>query len=109
MKNTLALLSAIVLLAACQDQQNTPAPAKPDFLSADVDTTVSPGQDFFAFANGGWAKRTIIPPEESGWGIGYMVQEDIYTRLRSINEKAQTENAAKGTINQKIGDFWYSG
>src|SRR5882724_6240484 len=109
MKNTLTLLSAIMLLAACQDQQNAPAPAKLDFLAADIDTTVSPGQDFFAYANGGWSKRTTIPPEESAWGIGYMVQEDIYSRLRTINEKAQAENAAKGTISQKIGDFWSSG
>jgi putative endopeptidase len=109
MKNTLALLSAILLLAACQDQQKTPTPTKPDFLAADIDTTVSPGQDFFAFANGGWVKHTTIPPEENSWGIGFMVQEDIYNRLRTINEKAQTENAAKGTTSQKISDFWYSG
>ncbi|MEO8769345.1 MAG: M13 family metallopeptidase, partial [Ferruginibacter sp.] len=45
---------------------------------------------------------------ESGWGIGNMVQDEIYARLRKINDDAVKENAASGTISQKIGDFWKS-
>ncbi|HVZ25091.1 MAG TPA: M13 family metallopeptidase [Sediminibacterium sp.] len=85
-----------------------PEPKK-DVLAEDVDTTVSPGQDFFLFANGGWIKTHPIPPAESGWGVGQLVQEDIYERLRSINEKALTEKADPGSISRKIGDFWFSG
>lgn len=69
---------------------------------------MSPRDDFFAFANGGWIKRTPIPDAESGWGLGNLVQEEIYSRLKKVNEDALQQQAAKGTITQKIGDFWYS-
>lgn len=96
----------VLLAAAC----NRPTPAaKPDFLAADIDSTVSPAEDFFAFANGGWIKRTPIPDAESGWGLGNLVEEEIYNRLEKVNEDAVQQQAAKGTITQKIGDFWFSG
>jgi putative endopeptidase len=96
----------VLLAAAC----NRPTPAaKPDFLAANIDTTVSPAEDFFAFANGGWIKRTPIPDAESSWGLGNLVEEEIYNRLKKVNDDALQQQAAKGTITQKIGDFWYSG
>ena len=81
----------------------------PDVLAANIDTTVSPGEDFFLYANGGWIKNNPIPGEESSWGIGYLVDEDIYIRKRKISEDAAGRNAAEGTIDQKIGDFWLTG
>ena len=95
-----------VVLFSCTDKS---APAKPDILAANIDSTVKPGDDFFMYANGGWIKRTTIPESESGWGIGNLVQEDIYDKLKKINEDAVNEKSAAGSIKQKIGDFWISG
>ena len=93
-------------LAACNNPVKESAP---DFLAQNLDTTVSPSADFFEYANGGWIKRNAIPASESAWGIGQLVQEDIYDRLKKINEKATLEKAASRTVTQQIGDFWYSG
>ncbi len=83
------------------------APAdKPDVLVSNIDSTVSPGEDFFLYANGGWIKKNPIPAEQSSWSIGHLVIEENLKRLREISEKAATANAAKGTPDQKIGDFW---
>jgi putative endopeptidase len=82
---------------------------KTDILVDDIDTSVSPGQDFFLYANGGWIKKTPIPEVESYWGVGNLVQEDLYIRLKKINLDAVNTKAAEGTITQKIGDFWTSG
>ncbi|MES2005221.1 MAG: M13 family metallopeptidase [Bacteroidota bacterium] len=107
MKLTVFIAAAAACsLLACKSKNDV---AGADFLVKNIDTTVKPADDFFLFANGGWIKNTTIPASESSWGVGYLVQEDIYNRLKSINEKAVKAPAAEGTIDQKIGDFWQSG
>src|SRR5258708_2724429 len=86
-----------------QEKSNS---VKKDFLAENLDTTVSPAQDFFDYANGGWIKRNPIPADQSSWGIGNLVIEENLKRLREISEKAAEKNAAKGSSEQKIGDFW---
>ena len=99
--------AAIVLAVgnSCNSNVKT-ATAKKDFLAEDLDTTVSPVTDFFDYANGGWIKRNPIPADQSGWGIGNLVIEENLKRLREISEKAAGAHAAKGSSEQKIGDFW---
>ena len=77
-----------------------------DFLADNIDRATKAGTDFFQYANGGWIKNTPIPASESGWGIGNLVQEEIYTRILEINKKAATKNEENGGTTQKIGDFW---
>jgi putative endopeptidase len=78
-----------------------------DILANNIDAKTKPGTDFFQYANGGWIKKTPIPASESGWGIGNLVQEEIYNRIVEINKKAAAiKNAEKGSATQKIGDFW---
>src|SRR5437868_1611439 len=96
----------VFVFSACSSKD---APKnQPDFLAKNIDSTVSPADDFFSYAEGTWLKNTAIPEEESSWGIGNLVQEDIYERLRIINEQALNNKEAK-VVEQKIGDFWYSG
>lgn len=89
---------------ACNQKKE--AAAKPDVLAANVDTSINPADDFFAFANGTWIKNNAIPDDQSGWGIGNMVVEENMKRLREISEKAAAAKGAKGSSDQKIGDFW---
>lgn len=80
-----------------------------DYLASHVDTTANPRDDFFQWANGAWLKANPIPASESNWGIGDMVQEEVYNRLKQISEEAAASNAAEGTDQKKIGDFWATG
>ena len=98
------LINTSIYATGAQTQKNI----QQDILASNIDSTVKPGDDFFMYANGGWIKATPIPGSESGWGIGNLVMEDNYTRLKKINEDAVKANAAEGTISQKIGDFWRS-
>lgn len=105
-----SLVFICLLFAACQagTQKQTVQPAQPtqDFLIANVDTSVNPGDDFFSYANGGWIRKNPIPASESAWGIGNLVREELYVQLRTIDEAAAQKKAAPGTDEQKIGDFW---
>ena len=106
MRNSLYFLILVLIFASCHSPEKKEAP---DFLAEDIDTTVNPATDFFLYANGGWIKKNPIPADQSAWGVGFLVQEDIYNRLRTINEKALDEKSEPGSVSQKIGDFWFSG
>jgi len=90
--------------ALAADTTATAAPQ--DFLQADLDATADPGVDFFQYANGGWLARNPIPASEASWGIGNVVNEQLYVSLRSINEKSAQATQENGSDQQKIGDFW---
>jgi len=108
MKKIIVFALVCASFQACKLSNHTDTKPTTDLLASHLDTTVSPTQDFFEYANGGWIKQNPIPASESGWGIGNLVEEEIYNRLRKINEEAINAKAAEGTVSQKIGDFWQS-
>ncbi len=107
-------LAALLILggSALNSYAQSPAPpsssqsAPTDFLASDLNPSVTPGKDFFEYANGGWLARNPIPASESSWGIGNLVDEELYAKLRKINEDSATSHAPVGSDQQKIGDFW---
>ncbi len=104
-KKFIGIITAASLFAACN--QPLHKDAKEDVLAAHLDTTISPKDDFFAYANNGWIKNNPIPADETAWGVGELVQKELYAKLRKINEDALAGKDSKGTGKQ-IGDFWYS-
>ncbi|MEP7267635.1 MAG: M13 family metallopeptidase [Saprospiraceae bacterium] len=111
MKSNILVLFALILFACKNETGDKQAlNQKPDFIYANLDSTTSPAQDFFQYANGGWIKNNPIPNDQSSWGIGNLVREENMKRLRAISEQASNNtNAAKGSADQMIGDFWISG
>jgi putative endopeptidase len=106
-KPLILIAAAAILFSACQEA-NRKSKRQEDILKANIDSTVNPADDFFDYAEGGWIKRNPIPGDQTSWGIGTLVQEELYTRLRSINEEAVKKGGKTG-VDQQIGDFWYSG
>ena len=103
---SLPLLAAAALIAGCGAPSRKEAGPE-HFLAADIDTAVSPSRDFFRYANGAWLRANPIPPSERGWGIGNLVQEETYARLRSVCEDAASNTSApEGSNSRKIGDFY---
>ena len=107
MRLTVLAFAALGILGGCSQHNEDKKEIKPDVVEVNVDSTVKPGNDFFLFANGKWIKENPIPAEQSSWGIGNLVIEENLKRLREISEKAAANNAAKGSNDQKIGDFWH--
>jgi putative endopeptidase len=108
MNNTklLVILSLSIFAFACKNSSNA---LIKDAVVSNIDTTVNPADDFFQFANGGWFKANPIPASESSWGIGKVLQEDIYEKMKKVSENAAKSNASIGSNEQKIGDFWTMG
>jgi len=100
-------VAVAMLLGSCKSEEKKES-NKPDILITNMDSTVNPADDFFEYANGGWTKKNPIPEEETNWGIAHLVRNELYDRLKHINEEAVKKNAKSGA-DQQIGDFWFSG
>lgn len=107
MKLYASLLTAVLVasLSACNNTSEKKNPNQVDILRADMDSTVDPAQDFFDYANGGWIKNNPIPGDESSWGIGQLVNEELYKRKLAINED-MLRRTNKAGLEQQIADFW---
>ncbi len=106
-KNLIPFL-AVALLAACSPfQEKTELPTDP--LVTNRDTTVSPGDNFFRYANGGWFNRNPIPASENSNGLWRMIGDTINAQILQICTRSAEANAEKGSNKQKIGDFYASG
>ena len=79
------------------------------FDKASMDTTVSPGDNFFLYASGNWVKHTEIPASETAWGSFYTLADDNQKNLKKILEEVSSKKNAKGTADQKVADSYASG
>jgi putative endopeptidase len=67
------------------------------FDAAGMDTSVAPGDNFYAFANGTWTKNTPIPADKSNYGA-FTVLDDL-SRHRTkdlIEEQSKDPNSRIG-------------
>ena len=94
--------------AAPSAQAAAPAPPAVHGIDpANLDKGASPCTDFFQYATGGWAARNPIPPEQSRWGTFDALGRQNQMDLRAIlEEAAKTAGAPKGSVDQKLGDFY---
>ena len=100
--------TASLLLAGCA---TSPAPETPTtaaaapaakaqlgtfgFDTAGMDGNVAPGDDFYAFANGTWARTTAIPADKSNYGMFTALDDLSKERTRLILEEAKNDPASK--------------
>ncbi len=107
---TLMAIPAL-LFASCSGNGDSSSGVKKRTVFFDktgMDTTVSPGENFFQYANGAWYKKTQIPASESGWGSFYILDDENRRDLRKLLDEAAKSNGKDGKA-QKAGDFYTSG
>ena len=73
-----------------------------------MDAAVKPGDDFFAYVNGAWFKRTSIAPDRTFVGIDSVLNDQIDKDVRDVIEGAAKDPSQSGAIGQQIGDFYAS-
>ncbi len=118
MRHFLALLAASTTLAACATSDDTPpptiqetsppiavAPPPPPrpapqygtfgFDEAGMDKSVAPGDNFYYYANGTWARTTAIPADKSNYGMFSVLDDLSRQRTHDILEEAKNDPASK--------------
>ena len=108
----LFLATSIFTMTACNNSSKTETTegARTVFIDkSTMDTTVSPGDNFFEYANGGWVKTTKIPDDQGGWGSFYTLYEDNMKKLHEILESSAKSNNSNGSDEQKLGGYYSSG
>ena len=120
---TVALsVSMALALGACSPQQeaqseqsNQQKPAaekqQEQQLSSGIvlenfDKSARPQDDLNQYVNGAWMEKTEIPDDRSSVGSFFDLRERNQERLHNIIEKSANMNAAAGTNERKVGDFF---
>ncbi len=88
--------------------QNAEKPETHGITVANMDLAVKPGDNFYDYANGGWIKRTEIPPDRSRIGVFTKLADLSDKRTAAIIEEAAKANAPAGSNARKIADLYNS-
>jgi putative endopeptidase len=77
---------------------------------AHIDSSVSPKNDIYRFANGKWLATQQIPASDGSWGSFNEINERNVANLKSLLETVSKDTQAKpGSNNQKLRDFYLTG
>jgi predicted metalloendopeptidase len=75
---------------------------------AAIDRAVTPGADFYAFANGAWLRSATIRDDQAMTGPFLTISEEVLARTKVILEECAASHAPAGSGQQRIGDYYAS-
>ena len=79
---------------------------KSGLVMSNLDKTAKPADNFYQFATGGWQKNNPLPAAYSRYGSFDQLQENNNKRINSILSELQKKTYKKGSIEQKLSDFY---
>lgn len=103
----LPLIVGVMATGGCSTQQKEKKNTGIDL--ANLDTTVSPRNDFYDYATGGWQKNNPLKPEYARFGTFDQLRENNKEQLRSLIEELSKGSQTQGSIAQKIADLYKAG
>jgi putative endopeptidase len=74
--------------------------------TAGMNTSVKPGDDFFEYVNGTWAKTTQIPADRSSFGAFATLRDLSEARLRQLVESYKLGNPGKDGNEAKVAALY---
>lgn len=98
MNTKLKQVLAVTILAAtsfnaCKEEakkDTTTTEKTPAIVLENMDTTVSPKEDFYNYVNGNWMRTNTIPDDESRWGgfdiLGKSTKKDVLEIIKTSKE-----------------------
>jgi|CZKD01.1.fsa_nt_gi putative endopeptidase len=103
----LAVASAVLFaVAACPPALS--AQEAHGIAVANIDRSVTPGDDFYHYANGEWIKRTEIPPDRVGVDVWTKLGDVGNKRIADLIAEVAKSNPAAGSATRKVADLYNS-
>ena len=82
----------------------------PGIMLSYIDSTVSPKNDMYHFANGKWLKTQQIPASDGSWGSFNEINERNLANLKTLmGDITKDATAPAGSNKQKLRDFYLVG
>ena len=106
LRHPLALAIAIAITGAAHALSPTSGSA---LDPASFDAKFKPCDDFYDHVNAKWLAANPIPGDRTRWGTFDELREASLKAQHKLIEDPAIAAAAKGTIEQKLGDFYVSG
>lgn len=112
------VLSALMVTACGNDEPSTasnPAPEKMQTPQIEpvvfdgISQDIKPGDNFFMHVNKKWMDSAEIADDQVGVGSYRFLNIPQQERLKGIVETVAQETHPKGSVEQKVGDFYTSG
>ena len=101
--SAILLAAAFVAATACRTTPSSPA-AGIDLKG--MDTSVAPGDDFNAYANGGWIKATPIPADKPSYGAGAILADETRKHLQALFQESSSAASPANGDAHKIADYY---
>lgn len=98
-------LLAALLACAMATTVTAQAPSNRSFsdLELETDPAVKPGDNFFAWANGGWLKSTELPAGKDRWGARSEILQIAQKQMSDLMDAA--DRAPAGSLGRIVADF----
>ncbi len=107
MKYTFTLAIMAILFISCQKEQKNEQPSKIAFTG--ISESIKPGDNFFDHVNKKWYDTVQIADDQVGVGSYSFLNIPQRQLLQDILEEVSATEHPKGTVEQKVGDFFASG
>lgn len=102
-----AAVAALITFGACNSDK--PSSTQKFIDVSSLDSTVAPGDNFFKYVNGKWLATAVIPPTQTSTGAFDELYNKTKENIRKLLDDAANSKADKGSVEQKVGDFYASG
>jgi putative endopeptidase len=101
-----AICGALIVLLGARPQQSGEQRHGIDI--ADMDRSVKPGNDFYQYSNGGWMKRTQVPPDRGSVNNFASLADISNKRTADLIEEVSKSNPPRASGPRKIADLYNS-
>ncbi|MDH5476604.1 MAG: M13 family metallopeptidase [Cyclobacteriaceae bacterium] len=106
----IVVIGLLAVVSSCTSPESNTGEIIQAIDLSNMDSTISPADDFFMFVNGKWVEKTEIPSDQGRWGSFNELREvNNKTVLKVLEEAAKSGKYEEGTDQYKASSFYSIG